>query len=207
MLSDWLNLTKAVEFKDFHYLMISGNQSTIDCPIDNAGLAFVGGKDLSIHSLTMERCGAKRNSTNVDIKKNVTESTDVALYILNCTNVVIHDLHIISSINGRGLSVYDTNGTVSITNCLFHNNHANENENESTQTGGGGLYIEFTFCSPGFVSNCLEYKGMSNSRYFISNSTFSNNIADIPREKEKVISPSNPLPICSKNWERGRGIY
>ena len=130
--------------------MISGNQSTTDCPRDNAGLAFVGGKDLSIHSLNIKRCGAKRNSTNVNLKKNVTESTDVALYILNCTDVVIHDLHIISS-NGRGLSVYDTNGTVSITNCIFHNNHANE----STQTGGGGLYIEFTFClafcSPGFA--------------------------------------------------------
>ena len=200
VLSDWLNLTKAVEFKDFKYLMVSGNQSIIDCPIDNTGLAFVGGKDLSIHSLIIKRCGAKRNSTNVDLKKNVTESTDVALYIFNCTDVVIHDLHVISS-NGRGLSLYDTNGTVNITNCLFHNNH----ENESTQTGGGGLYIEFTFCSPGFVSNCLEHKGMKNSRYFISNSTFSNNIAAIPREKETVISPSNPLSV--PRIGKGGGVY
>ena len=79
VLSDWLNLTKAVEFKDFQYFMISGNQSIIDCPIDNAGLAFVGGKDLSIHILEIERCGIKQNSTNVDLKKNVTESTDVTL--------------------------------------------------------------------------------------------------------------------------------
>ena len=97
VLSDWLNLTKAVEFQDFQYLMVSGNKSTIDCPIDNAGLAFVGGKDLRVHSLTIERCGAKRNSTNVDLKKNVTKSTDVALCILNCTDVVIHDLQIMSS--------------------------------------------------------------------------------------------------------------
>ena len=84
---------------------------------------------------------------------------------------------------------------------MFHNNH----ENESTQTGGGGLYIEFTFCSAGFVSNCLEHKGISNSRYFIINSTFSNNIADIPREKEKVILPTNPLSV-PRIW-KGGGIY
>ena len=61
------------------------------------------------------------------------------------------------------------------------------------------------FLRPWFVSNSLEHKRMSNSRYFIINSTFSNNIAAIPREKETVISPSNPLSVPKIG--KGGGVY
>ena len=75
----------------------------------------------------------------------------------------------------------------------------------STQTGGGGLYIEFTFCSPGFVSNCYDRQEVTNSSYFITNCTFSNNIAAIPTERETVISPSNVLSV--PRIGKGGGVY
>ena len=200
VLSDWLNLTDAVEFNDFQHLQISGNKSTINCPETNAGIAFIHIRELDIMSLSIEGCGAERNSTNINLEKNVTEPVDVAVYIVNCTDLAINNLNVSSS-NGRGLSVYDTNGTVSITNCLFDGNHPNT----STQTGGGGLYIEFTFCSPGFVSNCYDRQEVTNSSYFITNCTFSNNIVAIPMERETVISPSNPLSV--PRIGKGGGVY
>ena len=126
VLSDCLNLTDAVEFNDFQHLQISGNKSTINCPETNAGIAFIHIRELDIMSLSIEGCGAERNSTNVNLEKNVTEPVDVAVYIVNCTDVAINNLNVSAS-NGKGLSVYDTNGTVSITNCLFDGNHFHTN--------------------------------------------------------------------------------
>ena len=199
VLSDCLNLTLPVEFKHLQQLVISGNHSTILCSETNAGLAFVGVENLSIHSFSIEGCGAERNSTSVDLKKNQTENVSVAVYILNCTGVAIHDVDISLS-NGRGLSIYDTNGTVNITNCVF-----SDNVNKSCQGGGGGLHIEFTYCSPGTVSNCNDRRGIYGSAYNITNCIFANNIAYICTEKETTISPSNPLSV--PRFGKGGGLY
>ena len=75
--------------------------------------------NLTIHSLELQRCGAGRNSTSVDMKTNKTDLVSVAV---NCTGVDIHDVNITLS-NGRGLVNYDTNG-VSIKNCVFSDNRA-----------------------------------------------------------------------------------
>ena len=200
VLSDRLNLTLPVEFKHLQQLVISGNHSTILCSETNAGLAFVGVENLSIHSLSIEGCGAERNSTSVDLKKNQTENVSVAVYILNCTGVAIHDVDILSS-NGRGLSIYDTNETVDITNCVFSDNYVYN----SSKTGGGGLYIEFTFCSPGIVGNCSDRKGITDSVYNITNCKFQNNIASVPTKKKTYISPSNPLSVPRNG--KGGGLY
>ena len=200
VLSDRLNLTLPVEFRHLQQLVISGNHSTILCSETNAGLAFVGVENLSIHSLSIEGCGAERNSTSVDLKKNQTENVSVAVYILNCTGVTIHDVDILSS-NGRGLSIYDTNGIVSITNCVFRDNYVDK----SSQGGGGGLHIEFTFCSPGTVSNCYNRRGITGSTYNITNCKFENNKAYLVTEKKTFISPSNPLSVPKSG--KGGGLF
>ena len=200
VLSERLNLTLPVEFKHFHWLVVSGNVSTILCSETNAGLAFVGLHNLTITSLSIQRCGAERNSTSVDLTNNKTDRVSVAVYILNCTGVDIRDVNITSS-NGRGLSMYDTNGSVSIVNCMFSDNFVNE----SSRGGGGGLYIEFTFCSPGFVSNCYDRKGITDSTYNITNCRFLNNVAYARPGTPTSISPSNPLSV--PRFGKGGGLY
>ena len=202
LLSESLELAVPVDFKHFEWLLVhSGiNHSTIFCSGTNAGIAFVDVHNLTIHSLELQRCGAGRNSTSVDMKTNKTDLVSVAVYILNCTGMDIHDVNITSS-NGRGLVIYDTNGSVSIKNCVFSDNRGNK----SFKGGGGGLHIEFTFCSPGFVSNCYNRKGITDSTYTISNCKFLNNSAYYRTGKGTYISPSNPLSV--PRFGKGGGLY
>jgi len=56
----------------------------------------------------------------------------------------------ISDSIGKGLSFIDTNGAVHITDSIFRNNTINTPRNPAAS---GGIYIEFTECTPGVV-NC-----------------------------------------------------
>ena len=173
-----LNLTGPVDFTEFHHLTISGHSSLtlITCSGSGAGLAFVDVGDLALHSLVIEGCGAERNSTGVDPgTPNKTELLRVAVYLLNCTDVTIHRLDIRSS-NGTGLSLYDTNGTVDISNCNFTDNKLREN---SFEPGGGGVRIEFTICTPGIVGNCSG--SIHSSNYTIQNCNFEDNSVTLTR--------------------------
>ena len=167
-----LNLTGPVEFTDFSHLTISGHSvmTNISCNQSGAGLAFVGVQNLTLDSLIIERCGAERDSTSVDPQTpNVTECLRVAVYVLNCTNVSINRVDIQFS-NGTGLSLYDTNGTVDISDSNFTDNTLGEN---AFEPGGGGLRIEFTICTPGIVGNCSGTVRSSN--YIIENCNFCDN--------------------------------
>ena len=184
-----LNLTVPVEFTNYTNLMITGSgNKTIHCNKSEAGLAFVSVKNLTIFSLTIEKCGALRKSTNVNPHvHNMTESLNVAVYILNCTDVTILCVDILSS-NGTGLSFYDTNGVVNITECNFKNNSM---LNQTVQPGGGGMYIEFTICTPGIVGPCSGHNGQNtNSSYIIQKCNFTNNAAFAPESEHAYVSPS-----------------
>ena len=200
VISDQLDLTEPVTFENFTQLRIYGKPSKIDCDDHVAGLAFLNTEDLDLHSLSIENCGAKRISTSYDPQTNMMECLLVSVFILHCTDVTIEDSQITSS-NGRGLSMYDTDGAVSISNCVFNDNHVNE----SSQVGGGGLYIEFTFCGTGKVSNCYNHKGIQNSRYFVTDCIFSNNIANVFTNDDTVISPYTPLSVLRNG--KGGGMY
>ena len=197
-----LNLTVPVEFNNYTNLMItgSGRETTLHCNKPEAGLAFVSVKNLTIYSLTIENCGAPRNSTCVNPPNaTFTEKLSVAVYILNCTDVTIHRVDILSS-NGTGLSFYDTNRVVNITHSNFKNNRM---LNQTVQSGGGGVHIEFTICTPGSVGNCSGHNGQNtNSSYTIQACTFSNNMASAPEVEHTFISTSNTPRIG-----KGGGLY
>ena len=54
IVSEWLNLTKPIEFRGYTHLTISGSgNTTLHCNESNAGLAFVRVKNLTIHSITI----------------------------------------------------------------------------------------------------------------------------------------------------------
>ena len=197
-----LNLTGPVDFTEFHHLTISGHSSLtlITCSESGAGLAFVGVGDLALHSLVIEGCGAERNSTGVDPgTPNKTELLRVAVYLLNCTDVTIHRLDIRSS-NGTGLSLYDTNGTVGISNCNFTDNKLREN---SFEPGGGGVRIEFTICTPGIVGNCSG--SIHSSNYTIQNCNFLSNNVYCPPDRQRYISPF--INTVTPRLGRGGGLY
>ena len=201
IMGEILNVTEHVDFnKNYTNLTIKGMEGkvTLYCSEFDAGLAFMAVRNLTIYSLAIENCGARRNSTSVNPPSpDVTELLNVAVYILNCTNVTIDHIHVKSS-NGTGLSVYDTNGIVDIVNCNFTKN------GRSKGPGGGGIHIEFTFCSPGTVRNCSGHHGQNcNSNYTITNCIFSDNLAY--SLYHSFIPPSHDGAIPKTG--RGGGLY
>ena len=94
--------------------------------------------------------------------------------MLYCTNVCISNVTIESS-NGTGLTLYNTVGTVTMQYCTFNNNGVSL---DKSSVGGGGLQIQFTYCTPGDSScNKISPYYSSNARYNIIFNVFTGNIA------------------------------
>ena len=162
-------------------LTIRGNGSTINCIIPTtqndtgSGLVFESVSNLKVLNVTFEDCGTLQYSTTLRDYENVKYRS--AVYIINSTNIHFSESVFLRSI-GRGLSLYDVDGTVVITktNC-FQNMLRINQQNE--RFGGGGIYIEFTYCSPGFPHCSSEdtVHNNMNSSYFITECLFKDNKA------------------------------
>ena len=165
----------------------TNNPATIECeqnvdrtPNFDTGLAFIAVRNLTIEYLTIIGCGMKHVSTSYST--NDTEGDLIvsrsALYIQNSTNIFLNNVSISDS-DGLGLCFYDTNGIVTIANSFFIRNFLrNTNRTAEFGDGGGGIYIEFTKCTPG-ITTCDPYGNSynSHSRYTVENCIFANNTA------------------------------
>ena len=178
-----INLTAALIFRDFIDLSIRGaegmDQTTINCVTYNSGLSFFNIIGLSLSFLRLTNCGAKGNSTAYDPYTEQCLIITSAVYILNCTDVNINDITLSQS-NGVGISMYDTNGNVSIENTTVLESFVRGTSSDGV-FGGGGMHIEFTYCTPGtFNTNCTHGKGRNqNAMYTIHNCTFSKNAINV----------------------------
>ena len=151
-----LKLTTLVRFKRKKHISIIGHggNTTISCLSPNTstgsrvGLAFIAVEDLTLANLTFQYCGALYNSTTAHSETSgSTLSFRSSIYILNCTDVNILTISVRHS-KGNGLAFFDTNGTVNIENSTFEENRVPELE-VLIYPGGGGVYVEFTYCTPG----------------------------------------------------------
>ena len=100
ILGNILNLIRAVNFTDYCNLTISGSgrSTTLHCNESDAGLAILQVHNFSSYSLTIKNCGVLTPSTTSQ------KYLPVAVYVLNCTNVSMYSVNIVSS-NGTGLSI------------------------------------------------------------------------------------------------------
>ena len=156
-----------------HFFSSTNNPATIQCdpnvdrtPNFDTGLAFIAVRNLTIEYLTIIGCGMRHVSTSYstnDTKRNLIVFNS-ALYniIQNSTNIFLNNVSISDS-DGLGLCFYDTNGIVTIANSFFiHNFLRNKNSTVEFGDGGGGVYIEFTKCTPG-VTTCDPHSNLHNS--------------------------------------------
>ena len=138
--------------------------STINCRSPNtsqdegAGLKFVDVSNLHLDKITVEGCGTLQFSTT--LRDGVNAKYRSAVYILNSTNISI-DVCCFSGSKGRGMSLHDTGGDINIINSSFTENAVPEQERKDL-FGGGGLYIEYTYCTPG-TPNCNYTHNMRNT--------------------------------------------
>ena len=162
---------------------ISGMPSTIKCTTENndsntdSGIKFVQVKNLTIEYLNIIGCGMKHISTSTSNNGEFITHLS-ALYIQNSTNILLSSVNISDS-NATGLSIVDTNGTITIINSFFTANRVTVPAESSTViSGGGGIYIEYTECAPG-VRNCnsSDYVFANNSIINVENCVFDQNHA------------------------------
>ena len=169
-------------------IAITGNSSSpsfvkILCSTDNTGLSFFRVQNITLGRFTMTNCSSREKGTS----KNISDSAGfellfitTALYFSHCTNISMESVIVANSPNASGLTVYNTIGTNTFTRCEFTNNLGPVNS--SSFSGGGGVYIEFSYCIPGNTS-CQSgsqpsyTNSNSNSVYVFTDCNFTNNSA------------------------------
>ena len=146
-------------------LVISGtgvSTTIIQCTNTRAGLCFIGIRNLNITNLTISNCGMLQL---VNSHSSVQYASAVSIY--NSSNITIQSVSFKHN-NGIGLSMINTNGFVSISDCVFDGNRITN----SDYPGGVGLFIEFPFCLPSYSASFC-------SQYNITFCTFTNNVAEV----------------------------
>ena len=159
--------------------MVDCSQST------NAGLKFECISNLILSQIQFRKCGCLSQSTS---RINVTSMGvfRVAVYVINTTNATFEFINIIDS-SGIGLALFDVDGYVSISDSNFTGNSVPKEE-RLIQNGGGGLYIEFTYCTPGLVDcDFRSHRYGNDTVYRISGCMFINNHATTPPQHSSSI--------------------
>ena len=183
------NLINTVHFGKFCNrsvsLCIKGNNYIITCSNKSQGIRRDSGSGLyfniingiSLMDITFLNCGSFQNSTSQNVSSNNTcYLFPATLYFLNCSDVNMTNITVRNG-HGIGVALFDTVGSVNIINCSFENNRVID----SYYPGGGGLYIEFTNCTPGYLGNChhTDHKVSFKSQYKVENCAFENNYASL----------------------------
>ena len=178
------NSTYGSPFTDLDDLAIVGNGSdssdtVIECNAPNSSLAFVGVSNVYLERITFNTCAGLRNSTSRDFGSEnfAMQKSQAALYFYLCNNVSMSIVDVTNSPNATGVVMYDTIGTNRIEQCTFSNNRI---EHTFPYAGGGGFYVEFSYCVPG-DDNCADDVSYvfanSNSHFLFHHCTFENNKA------------------------------
>lgn len=205
-------------FKDLSNIAFSGrgnssNETVIHCTNSTAALAYENVTNISITNITFFNCSAIRNSTskNFHLKEYKAYQFYVALYFYSCKNVMLSHVSVENSPGATGVVMYDTDGDITVTNCTFSNNSVDPNSLD--YPGGGGFYVEFTYCIPGDV-HCQDSQRTivshtsrnADAKYVFDNCTFVLNNASNPQLGQSAKnSTSFIVPFRADHMAFGRG--
>ncbi len=203
LLSEHYNITEEVTFSDLSGLKFSGKGAEVICHGETVGLAFLNVSDVLLEGITFNYCAATRNCTSMQFSPDSKPwcTFKVGLYFYLCENIKLFGVSVADGPNAIGVVVYDSGGVNSIVNSSFVNNSVS-----SPHEGGGGFYMEFTYCSPGSI-NCNDSDNnnkhsVNGSSYTFENVTFENNKAN----NEGLGSNSSYItPYRSNHQSLGRG--
>ena len=183
------------------------NTVSVKC-IDLVGFSFVYSRNITVRGITFDGCSQLRNSTSANFRERVFIPTYVSLYFLYCEDVTITDV-VIENTQGIAVTLYNVIGQSRIDSCTFHNNSFN-----NVISGGGGVYIEYSFCVPTENGpDCLasgksnvDEKYTSNSMILVVNSNFVANVADLTQNVSTSYTFILPHKQYHSAFGRGGGI-
>ena len=201
-------LSKVLLFENTVDISISSSsEARIVCDGLHSALAFKHSRNIRIERLSIEMCGSVFNSTSLNLTseyRNETMNFLSAVYFEACTNVELLKVAVERS-QGVGVTVYNTNGTIRVLYSEFRSNKVPGWLPDFP--GGGGMYIEFSVCVPGSLSDsCGKSQPFrDNACYEIRHCIFESNVAStINLEKGsfvKIVGDENH----GNHQELGRG--
>ena len=204
----YLNSTASDDpFTGLTDIAITGNDTIVICFTNNAGLGFNGVRNILISSVTFINCSAIQNSTsrNYSAPSFTLSQTKVALYFNNCESLAMQNVRVTKSPGAIGVVIYNTNGSNTFNNCTLTENDGYSND---PYPGGGGMYIEFSYCLPG-QNSCANGSLNSytdrnkNSTYLFSDCHFLNNTAVAMHQNTSFMSPHNQNHVA---FSHGGGL-
>lgn len=181
----FFTLRRLVLFKNIKNVSVYGRkETTIKCESSDevvsrgSGLAFKHASNLLLSNLIFAGCGGLHKSTSRNMSSNDSLHFKSSLYFEHCINVTVSQVTVMNS-SGLGLVFYDSTGLISIKSSILESNFL-PTQFENDLPGGGGIYIEFTPCSPGsYSTNCsngnIGYK--TGGQYMIQGCDFKLNRA------------------------------
>ena len=170
----------ALQFWNYSSISIVGkgkDVSVIRCNKSGAGFAFFHSLEVVVQDISIESCGSNQKGTSYNSTSKTVSDVSAALYFAFCQDVSIIRSAIKNSTN-IGMVIYNTNRTLNVINSTFLYNYIKDNNT----VGGGGFYAEFTYCDPGFATNCTQ-PSCSGVNYTFKGSNFSYNAASDGSEK------------------------
>ena len=177
-------------------------QVRVECQ-DSVGLAFVYVSNVTLRGVEFVGCAAPQYSTSRISSGKPFQQFRVGLYFLYVISITMDHVSVTGAL-GTGVVMYASTGKNTITDCNFSDNYSEEGT-----SGGGGLYIEFPYCTPtmaGDVQNCSKTSNIptgyvENGEYMIESCIFNNNTAKIQNETDSTFI----LPHWETHLAFGRG--
>ncbi len=171
---------------------------------NETGLTFIYATNVTIRGVEFSQCGVLQYSTSKVSDDGSFEQFYTALYFLYASDVTLEFVHVTET-PGTGVVMYATVGRNLITNSSFSFNAPRLLANKTSESGGGGLYIEFPYCTPDLQNCTLNFttlqRYVSNSEYVIESCKFFNNTAKIHDEIQSIFI----TPQLDKHLAFGRG--
>ena len=200
-------------FQNLNRIAVVGseNQTAIIVCDGDAGLGFINTSDITLQGVEFIGCGAIRDSTSRDFtqKDFRLQKFKVTLYFYQCQDVSIAKISVSHSPSAMGMALYDTIGTNVIADSTFLNNSVQGND-LGPFSGGGGAYIEFSYCKPG-ENNCnnasasqVDYN--SNATYLFQHCKFIINYAHVLKENISYSTFIFPYKEQHESFGRGGGL-
>ena len=154
-----------IDISGYNNIGVAGSANfTLQCSkVQSSGLHLADVTNLWLSNMTLAGCGALFDSASRSTS-SATPSTyrfHAAVYVINVTNMTMHSVSIHST-RGMGLAVYDTSGEIFLSDCVFSNNTVPTNQ-QDTYPGGGGMLLQYTYCTPGLTS-CDPLTNTHNSK-------------------------------------------
>ena len=197
-------------FQDLNNITFVGagrQETVIECTMKDIAFCFERVTNFNLSYFSIVECSTLQNSTskNYNSQSNKLHFVPiyVTLYFYLSENLVMDSINVCHSPDGGiGVVVYNTIGTNIIKNSVFSNNRAPTN---TLNGGGGGFYVEFTFCIPG-DENCSDEVDSYTDRnhdatYVFENCLFENNIASSFKSSNAIYI----VPFRSNHNALGRG--